>query len=174
MLILETRERCVIFTYVNNVIFIEFFNKDNFPPGKWLSEPDICFWERELPCLAIRDMKLGIWKGFVAIAESHPFYGKPIEELFKLPGILEIFGAVYGGLCGVGRLVLPKYKEFAKDHWWLGIETSHGEDLFPLVKLDTSDPNMAKMTSNQTYKDLRFMRREVNKLSRVVSKYKCQ
>jgi hypothetical protein len=174
VVILEGREWCVIFTIVNNVIHIEFYNKDNFPPGKWHSEPDLCYWEREFPCLAIRDMKLGIWKGFVSVDESHPFYGKSIEELFKLPGILEVFGAVHGGLCGVGRLVLPKYKMFASDHWWLGIETSHGEDLFPLVKLDTNDPNMAKMTSNQTYKDFRFIRRETNKLSKVVSKFKCQ
>lgn len=159
---------------MNNVIFIEFYNKDNFPPGKWQSEPDLCYWERELPCLAIRDMKLGVWKGFVAIGDSHPFHGKSIEELFKLPGILKIFGAVHGGLCGAGHLLIPKYKEFAKNHWWIGIEASHGEDLMPLLKLDTSDPNMAKMTSNQTYKDLRFMRREINKLSRVISQYKCQ
>lgn len=174
MVILEGRERCVIFSIVNNVINIEFYNKDNFPPGRWMSEPDLCYWENELPCLAIRDMKLGIWKGFVAVNDSHPFHGKTVEELFKLPGILKVFHAVYGGLCGVGHLLVPKYKEFAKNHWWIGIETSHGEDLMPLLKLDTSDPNMAKMTSNQTYKDLRFIRREVNKLARVISNYKCQ
>ena len=173
VLILEGRGRCVIFTIVNNVIFIEFFNKENFPPGKWINEPDLCCWERELPCLAIRDMKLGIWKGFVAIGESHPFYGKPTEELFKMPGVFEIFRAVHGGISGAGRLLVPQYKEFAKNYWWLGIETSHGEDLMPLLKLDAGDPNMAKMTSNQSYKDLRFIRRETNKLARLVSKYKC-
>ena len=170
MLTLRHGERCVIFTIVNNVIHIEFYNKDNFPPGKWMSEPDLCYWERELPCLAIRDMKLGIWKGFVAVDETHPFFEKRVEELFQMPNILEVLQSAHGGVCGVGHLVLPKHSEYAGNRWWLGIETSHGEDLMPLVKLD---PSMAKMTSNQTYKDLRFIRRETNKLARVVSKFKC-
>lgn len=153
---------------MNNIVFIEFYNKQNFPPGKWLSEPDLCFWENELPCLAIRDMSMGIWKGFVAINEKHPFHGKPVEELLKTPEGMDIFMAVHGGLSGAGRLP-PKFKEHAKNFWWLGIETSQGGDLMPLIKLDA---DMAKMTSHQTYKDFRFIRREVNKLAKYVLKVK--
>lgn len=156
---------------MNNVIFIEFYNKQNFPPGKWRYEPDLCYWHHGLPCLAIRDMAMGIWKGFVAIDEKHSFYGKPIDELLKQPEAMDIFFAVYGGMSGAGRLP-NKYKEFAKNYWWIGIETSHGGDLMPLLKLDNSNPNMAKMISNQTYKDLRFIRRETNKLAKLISKIK--
>jgi hypothetical protein len=155
---------------VNNIVFIEFYSKQNFPPGKWMSEPDLCVWENELPCLAIRDMSMGIWKGFVAINDKHPFYGKSVDDLLKTPEGMDVFTSVYGGLSGAGRLP-AKYKEHAKNHWWIGIETSQGGDLMPLLKLDT-DPNMAKMTSHQTYKDLRFIRREVNKLAKYVSQIK--
>jgi hypothetical protein len=122
-----------------------------------------------LPCLAIRDMSMGIWKGFVGIEEPHPFYGKTIEELLKIPDAMEIFFSVYGGLNGAGRLP-AKYKEFAKNYWWIGHETSHGGDLMPLLKLEGADPDMAKLLSNQTYKDLRFIRRETNKLASSLSK----
>jgi len=154
---------------VNNVIFIEFYNKQNFPPGKWLSEPDLCSWDYYLPCLAIRDMSMGVWKGFVAIEKGHPLYGKSIEDMLNQPVMRDIFIAVYGGLCGAGRLPV-KYKEFAKDYWWIGIETSHGGDLMPLLKLDNNDPDMAKLISTQTYKDLRFIRRETNKLAKLIAK----
>lgn len=155
---------------MNNVVVIEFYNKKNFPPGKWLSEPDLCYWENELLCLAIRDMSMGVWKGFVAIDDKHPFHGKPVEELLKIPEGMDIFTSVHGGLSGAGRLP-SKYKEYAKNHWWIGIETTQGGDLMPLLKLD-ADPNMAKMTSNQTYKDFRFIRKEINKLAKYVSKIK--
>jgi hypothetical protein len=165
------RERCVIFTIVNNLIFIEFYSKQNFPPGKWMSEPDLCSWEHKLPCLAIRDMAMGIWKGFVAVDVKHPYYGKSVEDLLKAPEGLDIFSSVYGGVSGAGRLP-NKYKEFAKNFWWIGVETSHGGDLMPLLKLDDSNPDMAKMISNQTYKDFRFIRKETNKLANLISKIK--
>lgn len=136
-----------------------------------MSEPDLCVWEHKLPCLAIRDMSMGIWKGFVAVDNKHSFYGKTVDDLLKLSDGIEIFSSVYGGMSGAGRLP-PKYKEFSKNYWWIGVETSHGGDLMPLLKLDTSNPDMAKMTSNQTYKDLRFIRRETNKLADLISKIK--
>jgi len=158
---------------VSNVIFIEFFDKKHFPPGKWLSEPDLCSWEQyNLPCLALRDMSMGIWKGFVGLAEGHPFYNHTMDELIKNADLMEIFFAVYGGLSGAGRLA-AKYKEFSKNYWWLGIETSHGSDLMPLLKMEMNDnPEMAKLLSGQTYKDLQFIRRETNKLAKLLSKTK--
>lgn len=114
---------------------------------------------------------MGIWKGFVGIDDQHPFYNKKVDELLHLPQGMDIFLAVYGGVSGAGRLP-AKYKEFAKNYWWIGLETSHGGDFMPLLKLEDSDPNMAKMISNQTYKDFRFIRRETNKLANLISKIK--
>jgi hypothetical protein len=152
---------------MSNVIFIEFQSKRNFPEGSWLSEPDICSWDHKLPCLALRDMQLGIWKGFVAIDGYHPFYGQCIDDLLNVPAALEIFFCVHGGLSMSGRLP-AKYKKYAKNLWWIGMETSHGGDLMPLLKLEGEDVN--NPTSSQTYKDLRFIRRETNKLASLLSK----
>jgi len=116
-------------------------------------------------------MGMGIWKGFVGLEEGHPFHGLSIEELLKHNDAMEIFFGVYGGLTMAGRLP-PKYKEYAKNYWWIGCETSHGADLMPLLKLDMSDPDMAKMLSNQTYKDLHFIRKETNKLAKYLIKLK--
>ena len=154
-------------SYVNNIIFIEFYSKQSFPKGVWMSEPDLCAWENKLPCLALRDMNMGIWKGFVGLEEPHPYYGKPLEELLKIPEAMEIFFSVYGGLSGVGRLP-AKYKEFAKNYWWLGIETSHGGDLMPLIKYEGQE----KAANIQTYKDLKFIRKETNKLANALFKIK--
>jgi hypothetical protein len=162
----------VIFLYVSNIIFIDFFSKKNFPPGKWVNEPDLCGWDYAgHPCLAIRDMSMGVWKGFVGIDSKHLFYGKSIEELMQLHVVLEIFFSVYGGIASAGTLP-NKYQEYSKNWWWIGIETSNGADYMPLLKLDTSDADMAKMLSHQTYKDIHFIRREVKKLAKEISKVK--
>lgn len=149
---------------MNNLINIEFLDKKAFHKGPWMSEPDICAWEHKLPCLALRDMSLGIWRGFAALTEGHPFYGRIMEELIKIPQATEIFLSTYGGISGVGRLP-TEYARFDKNYWWVSVATIHGGDLVPLLKMEDVDANMAKMMSNQTYKNLKFIRREVNKLA---------
>jgi len=154
---------------VNNVVFLDFYNKSNFPPGKWLHEPDFCGWYRSgLFCLAIRDMSLGHWKGFVGVDPTHRFYSKSIQEILKDTAVVEAFLGVYGGISSAGGLP-ARYKEVSQGLWWLGIETSHGGDLMPLLK---NDPDMDKMLSNQTYKDFAFIRRETNKLASYMSRIK--
>lgn len=157
---------------MNNIIFLEFYNKDSFPPGKWLREPDLCKWYHDgLLCLAIRDMSLGVWKGFVGVDSSHSFYNKSLEQILSIPPMIEVFLSVYGGVCSAGRLP-PRYKSDAKTLWWLGIETSHGGDFMPLLKLESTGTDMDKMLSNQTYKDFAFIRKETNKLASFVSRIK--
>jgi hypothetical protein len=154
---------------VNNVVFLDFYNKSNFPPGKWLHEPDFCGWYRhELACLAIRDMSLGVWKGFVGLTSKHRFFAKPLEQILKDPSVVDAFLGVYGGISLAGGLP-ARYKDISQGLWWLGIETSHGGDLMPLLK---NDPDMDKMLSNQTYKDFAFIRRETNKLASYMSRIK--
>lgn len=157
---------------MNNIITIEFFSKKDFPKGIWLKEPDLCFWYfGGLPCLTVRDMSMGIWKGFVGIDSEHPLYEKSIQDIIGLPQALDLFRAAYGGLNGAGKLS-PKYQNYAQDYWWIGIETTQGSDLMPLLKLDQSDADMVKLLSNQTYKDLHFIRRETNKLAKQLLKIK--
>lgn len=157
---------------MNNIIFLEFFNKKDFPPGKWLSEPDLCRWHHAgLACLAIRDMSLGVWNGFVGVDASHSFNGHSLDTILKSKEAFDIFFSVYGGISTAGKLP-AKYKELSKNLWWLGIETSHGGDLMPLLKMEINNPDMAKMLSGQTYKDFAFIRKETNKLAKCMSKVK--
>jgi hypothetical protein len=114
-------------------------------------------------------MSLGVWKGFVGVDRKHLFYGKSIEDVLKTEEAIEMFFGVYGGLCSAGSLP-PRYKEYSSNLWWVGIETSHGADYMPLLKLDTDNPDMAKMVSHQTYKNFMFIRKETNKLAKLLSR----
>lgn len=116
-------------------------------------------------------MGMGIWRGFVAVDGYHPFYGKSVEELLKIPEAMEIFFSVYGGLSGAGKLP-PKYKELASNYWWIGIETTHGGDFMPLLKLEIESQDADKLLAGQTYKDLQFIRRETNKLANLLYQLK--
>lgn len=156
---------------MSNVIFLEFYDKKGFPPGKWLSEPDFCYWDKDLPCLIIRDMVMGIWRGFVGVDEDHPYYEKSVDEILKMPGGTDIYLSVHGGLCAAGRLP-STFKDYAKNYWWIGLETCHTTDLLPLYKVESNDRELSKMIANQTYKDIKFIRRETNKLSNLLLKVK--
>lgn len=167
---------------MNNVIFLEYYNKDNFPPGKWANEPDFCKWEHAgLACMIIRDMSLGVWKGFVGVNSAHPFFALSLDSILKTHDAMEIFFSVYGGMTNAGKLP-PKYKDIGKfftdksssylSLWWIGIETSHGGDLMPFIKISDDNIDMAKLSSSQTYKDFAFIRRETNKLAKCISKVK--
>jgi hypothetical protein len=116
-------------------------------------------------------MSIGIWKGFVGVPDNHLFYDKNIDELLLHQELLDFFFSIHGGVCSAGRLP-AKYKEYTKNLWWVGMETSHGNDLMPLLKLDLIEADMSKMLSNQTYKDLSFIRKEINKMAKYLSKVK--
>lgn len=157
---------------MKNVIYIRFLNKKNFPPGKWKKEPDLCQWYHlGYNCLAIRDMSLGIWKSFVGVDETHPLYSKSLDDVLKVPPMMEAYIDVYGGICNIGKLP-TKYKEEASTLWWLGLETSHGGDFMPLLKLDHISDDVTQSLTEQSYKDLTFIRRETNKLASYISKVK--
>lgn len=153
---------------MDNLIKLEFFNKKNFPKGKWLNEPDLCQWKRHnLSCLVIRDMSLGVWKGFVGLPKTNKFYGNKLENLLLSDEFLNIY--IYGGICSAGSL-LYKYSIYDNGLWWIGIETTHGGDFMPLLKLDLLDPDMLKISGKQTYKDFSFIRKETNKLAKYLSR----
>jgi hypothetical protein len=151
---------------MNNVISLEFLDKKKFPPGKWLNEPDLCHWNYDnVSCLTVRDMSLGTWKGYVGVNKQHSFYGKTLESLSKIDEAVTIYLAVYGGICSAGKIPL-KYKKYGSTLWWLGIETSFGNDYMPLLKLDAVNTDMVKVVSSQTYKDFSFIRRETKALAK--------
>jgi hypothetical protein len=116
-------------------------------------------------------MSLGVWKGFVGINKEHSFYSKSIEEILKTDEAMEIFFSVYGGICSAGPLI-AKYKSYNQNLWWIGIETSHGADLMPLLKLDMQNPDIARTVADQTYKNFSFIRHETNKLAKYIVRIK--
>ena len=124
-----------------------------------MREPDLCWWDDPLPCLAARDMFLGCWRGFVGLGNDHSYHGRELPELLRIEGGLDVLTSAYGGVCWAGFLP-EKCNEHSDRLWWLGIETNHGEDVMPLLKLD------AAISGGRTYKDLHFVRREVNGLAR--------
>lgn len=95
-----------------------------------------------------------------------------MDYILNMPQALELFRVVHGGLSGAGR-VANKYHGYGKTYWWIGMEASQGSDLMPLLNLSQSDPDMAKLSSSQTYKDLHFIRRETNKLAKYLLKLEC-
>lgn len=156
----------------SNVIFLEWLNKKSFPQGAWMQEPDLCSWEHhEMACIIIRDMSLGVWKGFVGVATEHIFYSKSIKEILNMEEAIDAFFSIYGGICSAGPLI-KKYKHYSRNLWWVGIETSHGSDFMPLLKLDCQNTDVMSVIGEQTYKNFVFIRRETNKLAKSMARLK--
>lgn len=150
---------------MNNVIFLEFFRKKNFPPGEWCKEPDLSRWiHNDMDCLVVRDMSLGIWKGFVGVNQQHLFYKKSIENFLATEKGMDFFLETGGRLFNAGRLPI-RYREYTSNLWWIGMDTSQGNDYMPLLKLENS-----VTVSQQTYKNFSFIRKETNKLAKLLSK----
>ncbi len=77
-----------------------------------MSEPDLCQWEAYgFTCLALRDMKMGIWRGFVSVPKDHKASNKSLLEIIGEEWGLNL--DVHGGLSVAGKLP-PKYKDFNK------------------------------------------------------------
>lgn len=157
-------------TMADNIVFIEFYNKKSFPPGVWHNEPDFVKWmSYGLECVAIRDMKLGCWRGFVGVAKEHPGFSKTFVDMINADWGLSL--NVHGGIALTGKLP-ARYKDLNKNVWWIGFECTQGEDLMPLVTLDKTDPLMAQIAGMQTYKNLKFVRKEANVLAKQLCRIK--
>jgi hypothetical protein len=149
---------------IENIVYIEFFNKKHFPKGKWLSEPDFCKWYNKSDCLAIRDMSLGTWKGFVGVDNNHPYFNCSLNSILAQENFIELLLSIHGGIDFAG-LLPHKYREF-NNKWWIGFSTSHTTDIMPLLE------EINKLSNKQSYKDFSFVRKQVNYLSNHLSKIK--
>lgn len=151
-------------TLPDNIIFIEFYSKKNFPPGAWAKEPDFIKWKvYNLDCVMIRDMRLGMWRGFVGVPKNHKGFNKSFADMINEDWGLSI--DVHGGISTTGKLP-QKHKDLNKNLWWIGFECTQGEDLMPLVKIDKSDPLLSQIANMQSYKDVKFARKETNSLAK--------
>jgi hypothetical protein len=145
---------------MDNIIYIEFLNKSHLPPGEWWREPDYCEWTfRDYKCLAVRDMTLGNWVGFVGVSTDHPTFGKSLKTGTVDEGWCLTL-SVHGGISFLGKLPI-KFKDLNKGRWWFGFECSQGTDILPVMMV--AEPNTV-ISPTQSYKNLIFVRSEANKL----------
>jgi len=126
-----------------------FIDKSTWGPGPWQDEPDRLEWRHAgLPCLIVRSAA-GALCGYVGAPQDHPFYGKHYADDDAL-GNLDAHGGITFAQPGEPEAV-----------WWLGFDAAHASDYVPGI--------MAKLNNSEllpvTYKDLRYMRSEVERLA---------
>lgn len=125
-------------------------------PGPWDDEPDKVQWidgATDLDCLMVRN-HWGVWCGYVAVTEGHPFYGvsygecpfedcKESEESGYCDHSPDCMLNVHGGLTfssfcdedaeeGHGICHIPVSGRPDKV-WWLGFDTGHAFDFQPAM-----------------------------------------
>lgn len=145
---------------MDNIIHIEFYNKKNFPPGEWHQEPDVSRWiAHGMQCIAIRDMTLGTWQGYVGVSDTHLFHEQYLQDILGMKEALDIFLHIHGGICHCGYL----FTGDDLDTWWIGMDAAQKGDLMPLAQY----PNTKTFS---TYRNFKFIRNEVNKLAYYLSK----
>lgn len=148
----------------DKIIFLNFFDKGKFKTeakSEWDSEPDFLLWTRHnLKCLVIRNQETGCWRGLVGVKKDHPGYNKTMDLLLDEKWALEL--DVYGGIT---------FADFAPDFgdeiFWFGTEMSNGGDLLPL---DAAENKREEIKGPQTYKNFKFIRKEVNSLAAQLAK----
>lgn len=113
---------------------------------KWLEEPNMAAFEHAgIQCLILRDKYLWLG-GYVGLTEGHPHYGKHFRDV-------EVNG-VHQGLNFSGR---GDGQRRTKGLWWLGFYCDRPGDGVP-GRLDV-------LRGGEEYRDITYVRREVEKLA---------
>lgn len=110
-------------------------DKTKWPRGPWDDEPDKVQWKDKatgLPCIALRQDRLGHWCGYVGVAPGHCYYGKDHNEVnFEAHG-----GVNFSASCEPDAdperdvCYVPGFGE--SDHvWWFGFDCCHSWDRWP-------------------------------------------
>lgn len=129
-------------------------DRADLPPGPWLNEPDQNDWidpDTGYRCL----MRRGVgwcWLGYVAVPESHPWYGvdySAVDPLYRAKGtyLPRLWAALRGrpfdepevpwdrhidGMMEVhGSLTYSGRFDDTGDVWWFGFDCAHLNDLTP-------------------------------------------
>lgn len=145
-------------------------NKAKWPTGPWTNEPNRVEWEHAgMTCLALRHPQMGHWCGYVGLRPGHKYYGIPEsyrdledEEGERVTEAVCAYnlshghgGVTYGRFCeGIVCHIVDNEDERL---YWLGFDCAHAGDLSP------SRDNM--MGFDDTYKDIEYVKSEVNKMA---------
>jgi hypothetical protein len=139
-------------------------------PGPWIDEPDrLEFRHAGFACLVRRVPSNGIFCGYVALPPGHPWHEldlEAVEPLVRVHG-----GATYLAPCSneLGVCHVPQPGE-SDDVRWLGFDAGHGSmDRIPIFEREISpgyrELRLSPLFANVTYRDLAFMRAEVERLA---------
>jgi len=130
--------------------------KKGFGDGPWQSEPDRMEFESNgFTCLLLRS-ELGVWCGYVAIPEGHPWHGRHYDEVpAEAHGGLTFAEQCTGAICHV-----PKPGE-SENVWWIGFDCGHALDFVPSLFTGRFAASML----HWSYRDVAYARTETEKLA---------
>ncbi len=136
-------------------------DKSTWGDGPWQTEPDRVDWVAHgMACMALRHHTLGHWCGYVGVPNSHPAYGKPAEvEDLQFHGGLTYASKCQGVICQVPAPGMPD------DVWWLGGDFAHAWDLAPGLRAQSRSVGMPERESEWVYRDLPYVKAEVESLA---------
>jgi hypothetical protein len=110
--------------------------------GPWDGEPDKVQWRDAttgLTCLAKRSPVLGAWCGYVGVDRTHPWHGKPYDDLpVEVHGGLSFADGCQEGpqestVCHIPEPGQPD------DLWWFGFDCGHAWDISPGLRFQAED-----------------------------------
>lgn len=124
--------------------------------GPWNTEPNrVEFKHLNLHCLLQRN-PMGTWCGYVGIPKGHPWYGLGYDDI---PATAH-GGLTYSDACH-SHICHPDGEEL----WWIGFDCAHAGDEIPLMQRYAKSLKFP----GATYKDMAFVKSEVEKLALQVS-----
>jgi len=158
-------------------------DKSKWGEGGWLTEPDKKQWmdeETGLPCLIVRS-PVGALNGYVGVDNNHSLYKKDCHEVDELMPDLE----VHGGLTFSGKSEKKLDKKLLifhvvepgenEDVWWLGFDCAHAGDFCPLIARYLNFPGFKNPYPIQdNYKDIEWVKKEVESLAKQIKEFKCE
>lgn len=133
-----------------------------FGPGPWLDEPDRIEWHHEgVPCLMVRQPRLGNWCGYVAVEPGHPWHGKEYDAVpADTHGGVTYAAACHGDVCHVPAPGEPD------DVWWIGFDCAHHGDHSPGLMTALS----GRVLPGTAYRDRHYVASEVAELAEQVAR----
>lgn len=131
-------------------------DKTGWASGPWDNEPDReDFRYKGVPCLILRN-GVGALCGYAGVDSSHPLY-----EISENDACLSAHGGItYAGHCSEPICHVPLEGE-TDDIWWFGFDTAHYQDIVPDF---TKFMPFTNAELGQSYKDMAYVRKEIEKL----------
>lgn len=129
-------------------------DKSSWPAGSWHDEPDRVEWRHlGLPCLIVRNPGVGNLCGYVGLPPRHPWRDdSAAEHVAECHGGVTYMAACHGAICHVPELGEPD------DVVWIGFDCAHWGDLSPA--------NVGPLYDGWVYRDVEYVRAEVESLAR--------